>query len=138
MAHTVYIKFTAFSNFSICSFFCTFWFFEISTRVMRIRATMAHIVWIIISDMAHTVYIRFTVFSKLSICCLLCTSWLFRNFYSGDAHHANYGIHSLNHHFRHGAHSVDKICSVLKLFDLLFFLNILTFSNFLLRWCASC
>ena len=80
--------------------------------------------------MAHTVYIRFTVISNFSICCLFCTFWLFRNFYSGDAHHANYGKHSLNHHFRYVAHSVYKISSVLKLFDLLFVLHILTFLNF--------
>ena len=32
-------------------------------------------------------------------------------------HHANYGKHSLNHHFRHGAHSVYKIYSVFKLLE---------------------
>ena len=49
---------------------------------------------------------------------LFCKFWLFRNFYSGDSHHANYGKHSLNYHFRHGAHSVYKIYSVLKLFEI--------------------
>ena len=136
MAHTVYIRFTVFSNFSICSLFCTF--FEISTPVMRIMLTMPNIVSIIISDRAHTVHIKFAVFSNFSICSLFCTFWLFRNLYSGDAHHVNYGKHSLNHHFRHGAHSVYKIYSVLKLFELLFLLNISTVSKLLLRWCASC
>ena len=32
--------------------------------------------------------------------------------------HVNYGKHSLNHHFRHSAHSVYKILSVLKLFEI--------------------
>ena len=35
----------------------------------------------------------------------------------GDAHHAHYGQHSLNHHFRHGAQSVYKIYSVFKLLE---------------------
>ena len=46
------------------------------------------------------------------------TSWLLRNFYYGDAHHANYGKHSLNNHFQHCAHSVYQIDSVLKLFEI--------------------
>ena len=43
--------------------------------------------------------------------------WLLRNFYCGDAHHANYGKHSFNHHFQDGAHSVYQIYSVFKLFE---------------------
>ena len=41
-----------------------------------------------------------------------------RNFYSRDAHHANQGKYSLNDDFRHGAHSVDKIYSDFKLFEI--------------------
>ena len=136
MAHNVYIRFKVFSNFFTCGLFCTF--FEISTPVMRIMLNMANIVSIIISDRAHTVNIKFAVFSNFSICSLFCTFWLFRNFSSGYAHHANYGKHCLNHHFRHGAHSVYEIYSVFKVFDLMFVLHILTFSKFILRWCASC
>ena len=69
MAHTVYIRFTVFSNFSkllVC--FAHFDFFEISTPVMRIMLTS--------------------------------------------------GKHSLNHHFRHGAHSVYRIYSDFKLFEI--------------------
>ena len=44
-----------------------------------------------------------------------------RNFYSRDAHHANKGKYSLNDHFRHGAHSVDKIYSDFKLFEIAVF-----------------
>ena len=51
------------------------------------------------------------------MCSLFCRFSLFQDFYSDDAHHANYGKHSSNQHFRHGAHSVYKIYSVLKLFD---------------------
>ena len=49
--------------------------------------------------------------------CFFYTFWLFRNYNSGDAHHINYGKHSLNNHFRHSAHSVYKIYSVFKLFE---------------------
>ena len=47
-----------------------------------------------------------------AICRLFCKFWVFQSSYSGNAHHANYGKHSLNHDFRHGAHSVYKIYSV--------------------------
>ena len=68
--------------------------------------------------MAHTVYIRFTVFSNFSKLQFFFTFRLFRNFYSGDARHTNYGKHSFNHHFGHGAHGVYKIDSVFKLFEI--------------------
>ena len=67
--------------------------------------------------MAHTVYIRFTVFSNFSNLQFVLHILPFSNYYSGDAHHVNYGKHSLNHHFRHGAHSVYQIYSVFKLFE---------------------
>ena len=116
-AHSVYKIYSVFKlfEFAVCS--AHFYFFEITTPVMRIMLTMANIVYIIISDIAHTVYIRFTVFSNFSNLQFVLHNWLFRNFYSGDAHHVNYGKHSLNHHFRHGAHSVYKIYSVFKLFE---------------------
>ena len=73
---------------------------------MRIMLTMANIVQIIISDMGHLVYIRFTVFSNFSnlqfVLQILTFSKLLLQWCS-------------NHHFRHGTHSVYKICSVLKL-----------------------
>ena len=85
---------------------------------MRIMLTMANIVYIVISDIAHTVYIGFTVFWNFSKLLSVLHSWLFRNYYSGDVHHVSYGKHSLNHHFRQGTHSVYKIYSVLKLFEI--------------------
>ena len=48
---------------------------------------------------------------------LFSTFWLIRNFYSSDADHANYGKHSLNHQFRHGANSAYQIYSVFKLLE---------------------
>ena len=68
--------------------------------------------------MAQTVYIWFQWFETFRNCSLFCTFWLFRNFYSGDAHHANHGKHSLNHHFRRSAHSVYTIDSDFKLFEI--------------------
>ena len=67
--------------------------------------------------MAHKVYIRFTMFSNFSNLQFVLHILIFRNFYSDDAHHANYGKHGLNHHFRLGAHSVYKIYNVFKLFE---------------------
>ena len=58
---------------------------------------------------------RFETFRN---CSLFCKFWLLRNFYSGDAHHANHGKHSLNHHLQHCAHSVYQINSVFKLFKI--------------------
>ena len=117
-AHSVYNIYSVFKPFEIAVCFAHFDFFEITTPVMRIMLAMANIVQIIISDVAHTVYIRFTVFSNFSKSRLFFSFWVFRNYYSGDAHHFNYGKHSSNHHFRHGTHSVYKTCSVLKLFEI--------------------
>ena len=68
--------------------------------------------------MAHTVYKDLQCFQTFSNCSLFIIFWLFRNFYSGDAHHANYGKHSLNDHFRSGAQGVYEIYSVFKLFQI--------------------
>ena len=57
-------------------------------------------------------------FQTFRNCCLFCTFRLFRNYHSGDAHHVNFGKHSLNHHFRRNAHSLYKIYSVFKLFEI--------------------
>ena len=46
------------------------------------------------------------------------TIWLLRNFYSGDAHHANYWERCSNHHFRNCAPFLYHIYSVLKLFEI--------------------
>ena len=101
---------------AVCS--ARFGLFEITTSVMRIMLTMAKIVQIIISNMAHTVYIRFTVFSNFSNLQIVLHVLTFSKLlYSGDAHHVNYGKHSLHRHFRHCAHSVFRIYSVLKLFE---------------------
>ena len=73
---------------------------------MRTMLTKANILWIIISNIPQTVYMKFTAFETFRNCCLFWTFGLLRNFYSGDAHHANYDKHSLNHHFRYSAHCI--------------------------------
>ena len=60
------------------------------------------------------------------------TFWLLRNFYSCDAHHANYGKHSLNNHFQQCPHSVYEMYSVLKLFKIVVCFAHLAFTKFLL------
>ena len=50
-------------------------------------------------------------FETFGNCCLFCTFWHIRNFNCGEAHHANYSKHSLNHHFQHCAHIWDLQCS---------------------------
>ena len=57
-------------------------------------------------------------FQSFGNCFLICTFWLIRNFYSGEAHHANYDKHSLNHHFQHCAQGVYKIYNISKLFEI--------------------
>ena len=56
-------------------------------------------------------------FQTFEIAVCFGTFRLLGNFYSGDAHYANHGKHSLNQYFRHSAHSVYKIYSVFKLFE---------------------
>ena len=57
-------------------------------------------------------------FHSFRNCCLFCTFWLIRNFYCGEAHHANYTKHSFNLHFQHCAHCVYYIYSILKVFEM--------------------
>ena len=52
-------------------------------------------------------YIRFTAFWNFSkFLFVLHTLAFIRNFYSGDAHHANYGKQRLDHHFRNCAQCI--------------------------------
>ena len=126
-----------FQTFRNCSFSPPLGFYELSTVVMRIMLTMANIVLIIISNIAHTVYIRFIAFWNFSKLQFVFTFWLLRKS-CGDAHHAIYGKHNLNHHVQHSAHSVYEIYSVLKLVEIVVCFAHLAFTKFLLLWCASC
>ena len=57
-------------------------------------------------------------FQSFPNCYFFCTFFLLRNFYSGDAPHANYGKHCLTHHFQHCAHCVYEIYSIFKVFEI--------------------
>ena len=67
---------------------------------------------------ANCLYEIFSVFKLFEIGVFFCTFWLLRNFYSGDARHANYAKHSSNHHFRYCANCVYQIYSVFQLFEI--------------------
>ena len=107
-----------FETFRNCSISAPLGFYEISTVVMRIMLIMANIALIIISNIAHTVHIRLKAFWNFSKLQFVFTFWLLRKFYRGDAHHAIYGKHSLNHYLQHCAHSGYQIYSVLKLLEI--------------------
>ena len=107
-----------FQTFRNCSFSPPLGFYELSTVVMRIMLTMANIVLFIISNIAHTVYIRFKAFWNFSKLQFVFTFWVLRKFCCGDAHHAIFGKHSLNHHLQHWAHSVYQIESASKLLEI--------------------
>ena len=68
--------------------------------------------------MAHCVYQIFTVLKLFEIAVRFPHFLFFRNLYCGYAQGDNYGKQSLNNYFRHGAHCVYHIYSVLKLFEL--------------------
>ena len=76
------------------------------------------------------------VFETFRNCCLFCKFWLLRNFYSDDVHHGNYFERCSNHHFRHWAHCVYQIYSVLKLFEIPVCIAHFGCSEILLLWCA--
>ena len=118
MAHTVYIGFTVFSNFPNLQFV-----FHISTfSKFLLRWCSSCWLWQTLFKSSFPTWRTQCIydvqcFQTFRNCNLFFTFRLFRNFYCGDAHHANYGKHSLNHHFGHGAHGVYKIYSVFKLFE---------------------
>ena len=84
---------------------------------MRIMLTMANIVLIIISNIAHTVYIRFKAFWNFSKLLFVLNILAFTKFLLWWCASC-YGKTSLNQHLQHCAHSVYQIYSVLKLFEI--------------------
>ena len=114
-AHFVHHIYSVLKLFEIAVCFPHFGFYEVSTLMMRTMVTMVNVVQMIISDLEQTLYITFTVFENYRNYSLICKFWLLRNLYSGDAHHANCGERSSNHHFWNSAHCVYHLYSVLKL-----------------------
>ena len=114
---TMYMRFTVFSDLSILLFcFTNFGFYEISTPVIRPMLTMPkknlqqHF-----QHSLNCVNQIFSVFKSFVIAVCFGTFWFLRNFYSGDAHHVNYGESCSIHHFRHCANWLYKIYRILKL-----------------------
>ena len=78
---------------------------------------------------------RFETFRN---CCFFCKFCILRNLYSGNAHHPNYGKHSLNDHFLHCANSLYHFLSFLQISKFQLVLHIFPFTKFQLRFCALC
>ena len=57
-------------------------------------------------------------FQNFEIAVCFGTFWVLGNFYSDDAHHSDYCELSLNHHFFHCSHCVNKIYSIFKPFEI--------------------
>ena len=118
IAHAVYMRFTAFWNFSKLMF------------VLHILAfTKLLLRWCAPWKLCLTLFkssfptldtlcrLDLQCFHTFRNCCLFCAFWLIRIIYSGDAHDNNYCKHSLNNHFQYWTHGVYQIYRVFKLFE---------------------
>ena len=114
-AHCVYQTYSVFKLFKIAVCFEPFGFYEISTPVMHTMLTTVNVVQIFISDIAHIVFITFTVFWNFSKLLFGLHILALRNFYSGDAHPADYGERCSKHPLKHCANCLYHFYSVLKL-----------------------
>ena len=119
IAHTVYTRFTLFSNFSKLRFVLHI----LASSKFELRWFSPCLLWWTLFKSSfqtlRTVCIwDLQCFETFRNCCLLCTFWLIRNFFSGEAHHVNYSKHSLNDHFQHCAHCVYDIYSIWKVFEM--------------------
>ena len=114
--HTVYMTFTVFAKFSKLLFvlhilaYSKFELRSFSLWWTLFKSSFQTLRTVCIWDLQ--------CFETFRNCCLFCTFWIIRNFYSGDAHHANYGKRSLDHHFQHCAHSVYQILRIFKVFKI--------------------
>ena len=104
--------------FEIAVCFAHFGSFEISTTVMSNMLTMANIVYRSFPTLRTLCIWHLQYFQSFRNGCLFCTFWLFGNLNGTDSHHAYYGEHCSNHHFRHCAQCVSEIYSVWKLFEI--------------------
>ena len=108
-----------FQSFRNCCLFCTFWLIRNFYSGAAHHANYSkHSLNHHFQHCAHSVYQIYNILKTFRNCGLFWTFWHIRNFYSGDAHHANYGKHSLDHHFLHCAHSVYQILRIFKVFEI--------------------
>ena len=146
IAHSVYITFTVFWNFSKLLFLLHILAF---TKLLLRWCAPWWLWWTLFKSSfpklsAHCIsYLE--CFENYRNYSLFCTFWHLRNLYSGVSHLANYGERSSNHHFRHCAHCVyhdvahtvyNGFTSFWNFSKLQFVFHILPFTKFLLRWCA--
>ena len=119
IAHTVYTRFALFSNLSKLRFvlhilasskFELRWFLPCLLWWTLFKSSFQTLRTVCIWDLQY--------FETFRNCCLFCTFWHIRNLYCGEAHHANYTKHSLNHHFQHCAHCVYEIYGIFKVFEI--------------------
>ena len=117
--------------------FCTFWLLRNSYSGDPRHANYAkHSLHHHFQHCAKRVNQIYSLWKLFEIGVCFCTFLLLWNFCSGDAHHANYGKHTLNHHFQHSANCVYQIYSVWNLFEIAVRFAHLAFTKFLLWWCA--
>ena len=102
-----------------CNLFCTFWLLR------NLNSADSHHAYYSERCSNHHFPTLRTVciwdlqcFQSFRNCCFFSTFWLIRNFYSGEAHHANYSKHSLNHHIQHCARCVYETYSVFKVIQI--------------------
>ena len=117
-AHSVYQIYSVLKLFEITVSFTHFGFYETWTPVLRIMLTKAKLFKSSFRTLRTQCISDLKRFETFRNCCLFCTFWVLRNFYCGEAHHANYGKHSLSNHFQHCPDCVYQIYSVLKLFEI--------------------
>ena len=108
--HTVYIRFTAFWDFSKLLFvlhilafpkFLLWWW-----APWKLWWTLFKSSFPTLDTLCRLDLQCFQTFRK---CCLFCGFWLIRNIYSGDADDANYCKHRLNHHFQYWTQCISDL-----------------------------
>ena len=119
IAHTVYTRFTLFSDFSKLRFVLHI----LASSKFELRWFSPGLLWWTLFKSSFQTLRTVRIWDLQCLetfrnCCLFCTFWLIRNFYSGEAHHFSYSKHSLNDHFQHCAHCVYDIYSIWKVFEM--------------------
>ena len=111
-AHSVYQIYSVLKLFKIAVCFFTFgllrnFYSGDAPHANHGERCSSHLFWYC-ANWVNQIYSLLKLF-EIGVC--FCTFLLLWNFCSGDAHHANYGKHTLNHHFRHCAHFIwDLVC----------------------------
>ena len=110
IAHTLYIRYKAFWNFSKLQFVFTFWllrnFYSCDAPHGNYGEHCSSHHFATLDTLCR---VDLQCFQTFRNCCLFCAFWLIRNIYSGDAHDANYCKHSLNHHFQYWTQCISDL-----------------------------